>query len=271
MRPNSLTGDLQPVKKQFGSPSLVQRYHEYHNLDSENLSCDRMTAMFGNWTALESNWRRLAHPSGIRRGGLKGLNINIVVIGTVGVATPWRKGFDIFDPFIVFAYALIPLLYVIPAISDLLGGSSGLDMEGVQAKAVASAAYSWGFLMIIYVLSIVTVNILYRLRFLHPAWGLAASAALFGFAVALLAAAATALLAVLFSPPAARSAMRLTVLGLLLIFLQSGRWMPQSWQIWMARQYTASGLIRFGLIASAVMLVASAGLLYALRARRESY
>jgi hypothetical protein len=194
-----------------------------------------------------------------------------VAIGAFGVAIPWRKGFDIFDPFIVFAYALIPLLYVIPAISDLLGGSSGRDFDGVRAKAVASAAYSWAILLIIYVLSIVTINLLYRLRFLHPAWGVAGSAALFGFAVALLAAAATALLAVLFSPPAARNTMRLVVLGVLLIFVLSGRWMPQSWQIWMARQYTARGLTRFGLIGSAVMLMVSAGLLYALRPRKGTY
>jgi hypothetical protein len=229
-----------------------------------------MAAMLGIGADLQSNWRRLAYPSGLRRGGFRGVILNIVVIGAFGVAIPWRKGLDIFDPFIVFAYSLIPLLYVIPAISDLLGGSSGRDFDGVRAKAVASAVYSWMILLIIYVLSIITINLLYRLRFLHPPWLLMGSAALFGFAVALLAAAATALVAVLFSPGAARSAMRLCVLGVLLMFVLSGRWMPQSWQVWLARQYTVRGLTRFGLIASAVVLVLSAGLLYVLSSSQRS-
>ena len=226
--------------------------------------------MLGDWTSLQSNWRRLAFPSGIRRSAMRGLMLNMVVVGAFGVAVPWRKGFDIFHPFIVFAYALIPLLYVIPAISDLMGGSSGPELDGVPVKAVASAVYAWPILMIIYGLSIVTVNVLYHFRSLHPAWGMAGSAALFGFAIALFAATVTALLAVLFSPEAARTVMRFTVLGLILIFLLSDRWMPQLWQIWMARQYTTRGMTRFGLVASAVMLVVSTALLYALNRPRTN-
>jgi hypothetical protein len=149
----------------------------------------------------------------------------------------------------------------------LLGGAPGRDFTGVAPKTAASAAYAWTMLLIIYGLAIATVNALYRLRFLHPDWRLLGSAILFGFAVALLTAALTALVAVLFSPASARSGMRLFVLAVLAVLVLSNRWMPVSWQAWLARQYTAPGLTRFGLAASAAMLIFSAGLLFALSQR----
>lgn len=221
-----------------------------------------MAAMQDALADFGRNWRRLAGFSRVRRGGATAIINNIVVVAAFGVAIPWRRGPDFFDPFILFAYSLIPLLYAIPAVSDLLGGASGRDFASAAPKTAASAAYAWTMLLIVYGLAIATVNALYRLRFLHPNWRLLGSAVLVGFAVALLTAALTAVIAVLFSPAAARSAMRALVVAVLLVLLFSNRWMPASWR-------TAPGLTRFGLIASAAMLVFSAGLLFALSQRPD--
>ncbi len=231
-----------------------------------------MAAMNGALADFGRNWRRLAGFSGLGEGRARAIIVNIVVVAAFGVAIPWRKGFDFFDAFILFAYSLIPLLYAIPAVSDLLGGASGCDSTAITAKATAAAAYSWTMLLIIDGLAIATVNALYRVRFLHPDWRLLGSAILFGFAVSLLTASLTAVIAVLFSPTAARSGMRLFVLAVLALLLVSNRWMPPSWQAWLARRYTATSLARFGLAASAVMLIFSAGLLFALSQRpRETF
>jgi hypothetical protein len=206
------------------------------------------------------NWRRLASFARLRGAGATAVINNIVVFAAFGVALPWRRGVDIFDPFILFAYALIPLLYAIPAVSDLLGGSSGRDFRGAAAKAAAAAAYAWTMMLIVYALAIATVNALYRVRILHPDWRLLGLAVLLGFAVALLTAALTAVIAVLFSPRAARSSMRALVVAVLLVLLFSSRSMPASWR-------KGPGLTRFALIASAAMVVFSGGLLYALGGR----
>ncbi len=206
------------------------------------------------------NWRRLARFARLREAGATAVINNIVVFTAFGVALPWRRGLDIFDPFILFAYALITLLYAIPAVSDLLGGSSGREFAGAAAKAAAAAVYAWTMMLIVYVLAVATVNALYHVRFLHPDWQLLGSAVLLGFAVALVTAALTAVIAVLFSPAAARSAMRALAVAVLVVLLFTNRWMPSSWR-------KGPGLTRFGLIASAALVVFSGGLLYALGGR----
>jgi hypothetical protein len=224
----------------------------------------------GFFSAAKHSLRTLFRQSGIRRGGYRPLFINLAVVLAFGVLIPVVKRFTTFHPVVVFAFSFIPLLYAIPGASDLVSRSTPHRPAIICGRLTGCALYAWIILAAIYGLTILTVNAMHSGDFVHPAWPVLGCAALLGFFIALGSSAATAVLSVLFSPAAARNSMRLFLLVVLVALLLSPRWLPSSWNAAIARQYTERGLTRAAYAASAVLGLASAGLMIALAAGGRS-
>jgi hypothetical protein len=129
-----------------------------------------------------------------------------------------------------------------------------------------ASAYGFAAQVLIYGLGIATVNLIYSApRLLHPNWGLLAAVLLFALAAGMFLAGFAATLAVLFSTPVARTAIRALFALLLLAAVFGHRVVPPLWQAAIDRQMTTAGLTRIALAAAAVCAVLAIGLLFAHR------
>ena len=210
-------------------------------------------------------WHAILQRSGLRRGGTSSLLVHLLVIAAFGVLVPYLRGIDFFDPIVIMSYSAIALLMAASAVTMLVAE----DPLSAVTAALASALHGFTFLVILYAAGLATVNFVFRApRFLHPNWKMLGAAVLFGLAGALFIAAFGAMLAVVFSPAAARNVVRFGFLLTLLAWLFLPPRLPIEARVAFESQLTTAGLTRAGFIAAAVCTVLGAGLLYALRPQR---
>jgi len=198
----------------------------------------------------------------------KTIFINAAVIVAFGILIPWRKGYDFLDALLIVCYVLLSLLFVAPAIADFM--TARPDSVNHLFTAISQAvAYSWGISIAIIALGIATVNLTMRhLRLLYPQPKLLGAALFLGLVACVFVAAASALLTLLFSASVAKGAMRIGFLLLLALILFGPRFLPLTWQAWIARQMTTAGIVRFSSVASGIVILADVILLAALRSAR---
>ena len=199
------------------------------------------------------------------RIGPRTILINLAVIVAFGVFIPWRKGYDFLDALIVVCYALLSLLFVAPAIADFM--TARPDSARRLFSAIARAViYSWGISVLILAMGIATVNLTHRhMVILYPPPMLLAAALFLGLVACVFVAAASAFITLLFSGAAAKTVMRIGFLALLAALLFGPRFLPATGQYWLARQMTTRGIVHLSLVLSAIVVLADAILLAALR------
>lgn len=212
-------------------------------------------------------WRWLLARAGFRRNGLPSLIVNLMLIAAFGVLIPYRRGYDFFDPIVIFAYTAIALLLSSAYVTDLM--ANGMAQAGLNAPVVASSMHGWVTLAIIYALGITTLNVVYRRPgLLHPDWQLLGSALLFALAGSLFFAASSALLAMLFSPRASRTTIRVVFLLLLLGWAYGTNYLPVNWQHSLEHLMVGDAIFRTILTGCAVLGILAAALMYAFSRRR---
>lgn len=197
--------------------------------------------------------------------GTKTILINLAVILAFGILIPWRKGYDFLDAFMILCYALLSLVFVAPAMADFMTArpDSAKHLFSAIARAVI---YSWGISVVILGLGIATVNLTRRhFVILYPPPKLLFAALLLGLVACVFVAAASAFITLLFSANAAKVVMRFGFLALLALLLFGPRFLPAQWQYWLAQQMTTRGIVRMSFLMSAIVALADAILLGALR------
>ena len=149
----------------------------------------------------------------------------LMVILAFGVAVPASKGLGFFDPVLLSAYASLGIVFSGPAAAQAF--EKRPDSLGQAMKWIVKAVL-FGELLAVSMLAcgIGTVYLRNRAAFFPPDLESLAYAALLGLAASLAFASLAAWVAIAFSPAAARTAMRLVLLGLLALFYLRGRWLP---------------------------------------------
>jgi len=220
-------------------------------------------------TTLWRELRRLLSYAGLTRPRLYTTTVNLFVLLAFGIAIPWRRGYDFFDPVLILLYCLIALLFSAPAITDLLG-TEWTDGHTIRARLYACSLYGWAAFVTVLVLGIVTVNIQYRAFGIHlPPPAVLTAALALSFTASLWVASCAALFAVVLSPTAAKLIIRAAFVFLLFALLFAGRWLPDEWRIAIAAATATRSLIRIALIGSAVLFLAALGPIAALRYARR--
>ena len=213
-------------------------------------------------------WRefcRLLSFAGLTRLRLYTTTVNLFVLLAFGIAIPWRRGYDFFDPVLILLYCLIALLFSAPAITDLLG-TEWTDGHTIRARLVVCCLYGWAAFLAVLVLGIVTVNFQYRDFGIHvPPIPVLTAALALSFTSSLWVASCAALIAVVLSPTAAKLIIRAAFVFLLFALLFAGRWLSDDWRIAIAAATSTKSLIRIALTASAVLFLAALGPIAALR------
>jgi hypothetical protein len=179
-------------------------------------------------------------------GWIRGLIVHLGLIAAFGVAIPWVKGLDFFDPLILAAYACLGAVFAAPLAARLFDSPSGAH---VDARVMWSVLYGEAISLVMIVAAIATVYWTHRGRlFFLPDLSSVAAAGGFGLVLSYTLATIGASLTLRFSPAIARGALRGLFLGLLVLLFLRGR----------------SLLDQFG-IASAVVLVFGLAFRFALR------
>jgi hypothetical protein len=199
------------------------------------------------------------------RIGSRTILINVAVIVAFGIFIPWRKGFDFLDALIIVCYALLSLLFVAPAIADFMAARPD-SAKRLFSAITRAVIYSWGISVLILALGIATVNVTHRRTgFVYPTPKLLAAALFLGLVACIFVAAASAFITLLFSANTAKTVMRIGFLALLAALLFGPRFLPAAGQYWLARQMTTRGIVHLSLVLSAIVVLADAILLTALR------
>ncbi len=167
--------------------------------------------------------RGLRERLGFRSGRwLRGALIHILVLGSFGFLLPWAKGVEFLDSVILGAYACLGVVFVAPAAAAPLDDAApGRALARIAVCVAYGCAMSWtmlaGGLLTVYIGSPFLIG-------LDPQ-SLAASV-LFGVMLSAAAASMAVWIALRISAIAAKTAMRLVFLGLLLLFFWYARWLP---------------------------------------------
>jgi hypothetical protein len=181
-----------------------------------------------------------------------------------GIAVPWRRGLDFYDPLLLFAYCLAAVFLAGPAATDLVG-SEWDSARTVIARVFACALFSCGFYGWLVGVGVITVNVaIWPAVEWPPVMPLAAAFAL-NAAASLCMAAIGALLAVVLSPVAAKLIVRAGMIGALATLLFGPRLLPVEGQAILASKLTAVSLTYWAYIGAAVLALAAAGPINALR------
>jgi len=173
--------------------------------------------------------------------------IILVTVIVFGILVPWYKGFTMLDARMIAAYGCLALLFVAPASAE----SSGTGLSRIAMVV----AFGWGVTVITMITAMITVAVAYTHGSMPPAPFQAIAAVLTcSLAASTAVAALSALISSRFSPAAAKAAMRLLFLLLLLAFAFNSR-LPDRWQIYLADHTTRRAITELAWQGSAVFAI----------------
>ena len=149
----------------------------------------------------------------------------ILLAGMFGIFLPWWKGLDFLDPLVLSAYACLGFVFAGPAAAQAFEHAP--DSIQPAVRRILSAVLL-GELIALGLLAcgIATVYLSRRVTFFPADLGDLAMAIALGFAGSLALSALAAWMTVAFSIGAARTALRVVLLVLLVAFYLRGRWLP---------------------------------------------
>jgi hypothetical protein len=172
--------------------------------------------------------KTLLYRVGLIRGqGPRALLLNLAILLVFGFVFPWQKGLGFPDPVIITAYCCLGVLFAAPA------AAQACAEYPPQSFAAAGARIFWcviyGEIMALAMLAggIATFNVAHWLgQFMYPSLPTVAPALALGLTGSTAFASAAAAIALRFSVGAARVALRMMFLGLLVLFFFYSRWLP---------------------------------------------
>ena len=194
--------------------------------------------------------------------------ILVIVVLIFGVLVPWYKGVVILQPSVLLAYALMAVLFVAPAASELwLATPSPISRGAMLGRIFAIVGYGWGIAVLMLITALVTLNLLNRSQRIYiPPWEFLTAILLFSLAAAAAIAALCALLASRLTAAGTKAILRAFFLLLLIVLAFGSRVLPESWQIVLADHSTRRAITQIAWQGAAVCaILAVLGLLVLLR------
>jgi hypothetical protein len=159
-------------------------------------------------------------------GGWRGWLIHVLVVGTFGVFLPWMRGIEFFDPVMLSAYACLGILFAAPAAAQAFAAERPSSMAEATARIAVAVIYGEVMVIAILMAGFATVYLSHTFLPIAPDLPGLAMANGFGLAASFAMSAVAGWIALKFSAVAARSAMRVMFLGLLVLFFFYSRWLP---------------------------------------------
>ncbi|MGD1092070.1 MAG: hypothetical protein ABSB35_08765 [Bryobacteraceae bacterium] len=177
---------------------------------------------------LRQQGRELCSRVGIGRpGGYRILLLHAALVAVFGVYIPWLKGVDFLDPVITAAYACLGILFAAPAAAQAFANDNPISMPDVIARIVMAVLYGEIIAVTVLICGFGTVYLTHSRHFVvAPALDTLVAAGLLGITGSFALAAAAAWITLRFSANAARGAMRVVFLLMLLVFFYRSRWLP---------------------------------------------
>ena len=161
-----------------------------------------------------------------RRLGFRSAIVNLGVVAAFGVVLPWAKGLEFFDSLILTAYACLGAVFAGPA-AAYRRDEPAPTFGQARSRVLVSAAYGHLVGWVLLIAGVATVYISHRgSAFFPPDLATIAAGLALGLALSLALSAVAVWTSLRFSEMAARMALRLLFLGLLIAFFRGGRRLP---------------------------------------------
>jgi hypothetical protein len=158
-------------------------------------------------------------------GWIRALPMYLLVIGVFGVFLPWQRGRDFLDSVILGAYACLGVVFAAPAAAPEFERFP--TIQNALARVAVSVFYGELVAGTMLVLGIATVYVVHGGRIVvGPDLRSLAECATFGLTLSWAVSTATVWISVRTSPRAAKTAVRLVFLGLLVAFYFRYGWLP---------------------------------------------
>jgi ABC-2 type transport system permease protein len=216
-------------------------------------------------------------------GNLKGGRLGmIIMVGVFGVVLPLQTGEAwVTSPLTIAYWAWVPLMLVTGLIADSFAGererhtletllASRLpDSAILLGKVAAAIAYGWGFMLIMFIVGLITVNVAHgHGRLLLYSWRFTAGAFGCGLLTSCLAASAGVLVS-LGAATVRQATQSLSIGIMLLIFVPAFGIpaLPKSWKASLLQAAMALTVAQWIAVASAALVTIDAVLLLAAMAR----
>ncbi len=160
-------------------------------------------------------------------GGFRVILIHAALVAVFGVFLPWTKGVQFLDPVIIAAYACLGVLFAAPAAAQVFARERPHSMITAMARILMAVLYGECMASAILLAGFITVYSTHpRGSIPAPDLHTLAAASLLGATASLALAAASAWITLRLSARAARHALRLVFLLLLVLFFYRSRWLP---------------------------------------------
>jgi hypothetical protein len=162
-----------------------------------------------------------------RPGGKRTILIHAALLAVFGVFLPWTKGLEFTDPVIVSAYLCMSVVFAAPAAADAFSQNIPASLGEASARIAVSVIYGEILVMAMLLAGMVTVLATHsRAALFPPDLASLADAGILGLTASFALAAAAAWITLRFSANAARGALRMIFLLLLVAFYYWSRWLP---------------------------------------------
>jgi hypothetical protein len=151
--------------------------------------------------------------------------VHIAVVAVFGVFLPWWLGYQFLDPVTITAYCCLGVMFAAPAAAQAFADSRPQSMRDALKRIATAAIYGEGMALVILIAGMMTAYFRSRALFVLDARGLV-EPILLGASGSLALASIAAIIGMILSKGAARMALRLIFLGLLMLFFFRSRWLP---------------------------------------------
>jgi hypothetical protein len=156
------------------------------------------------------------------------LFLNLAILLLFGIIFPWQKGLDFPDEVIITAYCCLGVLFAAPAAAQACSDDPPQTMSDTLSRIVWCVAYGEIMALLMLAGGIATFNVAHwQGQLMYPNLSMLFPALALGLTASLAFASIAAAIALRFSAGAARIALRVLFLGLLVLFFFYSRWLPE--------------------------------------------
>jgi len=177
-------------------------------------------------TYLGQEGRELGTRLGFEAKPLRTILVHIAVVVVFGVFLPWWLGVQFLDPVTIAAYACLGVLFAAPAAAQAFAGPRPQSLREALARIVIATLYGELMAVAILLAGFGTIFMTPARAFLTLDFVSLGEAGALGLAGSFALASIAALIGLLLPPGAARMALRVIFLTLLMLFFFRSRWLP---------------------------------------------
>jgi len=163
---------------------------------------------------------------GLETQPVRTILLHLAVVAVFGVFLPKWLGVQFLDPVTIAAYSCLGVMFAAPAAAQAFAGERPRSMGEALTRIAVAALYGEMMAIVILIAGFMTMYMTLARVFLVVDFVSLGEAAALGISGSLALAAIAAVVGLLMPPGAARMALRVIFLGLLMLFFFRSRWLP---------------------------------------------